>query len=361
MNILHLIYDHTNNSWVGGGGAVRAYEIYKRLSSKHFITIVSGKYPGAKDYSEGNLHLHFEGTHLNNYVLSTFSYGFMAAVFLKKYGRNADIIVEDFAPYNPLFSKFIVPKPVILQLHHKEGIELFNRYLLFGLPFMIMETVYPRLFRNIICVSNESRKKFGVKEAVIIPNGISRELFDISPSDNDYTAYLGRLQIHNKGLDTLVEAMKSVNSKLLIAGRGKDESKLRSLIEHNNVSDHVELTGFLSDGKKGEFIAHSKFVVLPSRYEGQGIVLLEAAACGKPVIVSDIPELRYSVDEGFGISFRTGNADDLAEKIRFLDENDLLRQEMGSRGREFAKNYTWDTVAEEFEKFLFNVYKRNNN
>jgi glycosyltransferase involved in cell wall biosynthesis len=121
------------------------------------------------------------------------------------------------------------------------------------------------------------------------------------------------------------------------------------------------LTGFLSDDDKKGFISLSKFVVLPSRYEGQGIVLLEAAACGKPVIVSDIPELRYSVDAGFGISFKTGDAGDLAEKIHYLLENSSLRQEMGSRGREFATNYSWETIAEEFEAFLFTVYKSNGN
>jgi glycosyltransferase involved in cell wall biosynthesis len=352
MNILHCIYDHVNNPWVGGGGAVRVYEIYRRLSAKHYITVVSGKYPGSKDYQEGNLNFHFEGSHVNNYVLSTFSYAFKTALFLKKYSRSADIIIEDFAPYNPLFSKFFVKKPVALQVHHREGIQLFNRYFLFGLPFMIMESAYPRLFKNVICVSNESKKKFRTENAVVIPNGINRELFEVAPYDTDYIAYLGRLQIHNKGLDTLVEAMKAVNSKLLIAGRGKDESKLRTLIEQSNLSHNIQLAGFLSDDKKVGFIAHSKLVVLPSRYEGQGIVLIEAAACGKPVIVSDISELLYSVDAGFGISFRTGDAEDLSEKIKFLLGNDLLRQEMGNKGRSFAKNYTWDAAAEEFQKFL---------
>jgi len=82
MKILHLIYDHINNPWVGGGGAVRVYEIYKRLADRHYITIVCGKYPEAKDYEEGNLRFHFVGTSKNNYVLSTFSYAVKAAQFL---------------------------------------------------------------------------------------------------------------------------------------------------------------------------------------------------------------------------------------------------------------------------------------
>ncbi|MGD0283392.1 MAG: glycosyltransferase family 1 protein, partial [Dissulfurispiraceae bacterium] len=69
MNILHLIYDHSGNPWVGGGGAVRAYELYKRLSIRHNVTIVCGRYPGAQDYSEGNLKIRFVGSSKNNYVL----------------------------------------------------------------------------------------------------------------------------------------------------------------------------------------------------------------------------------------------------------------------------------------------------
>ena len=55
IRILHLIYDHINNPWVGGGGAVRVYEIYRRLADKHDIEVVSGKYPGAENYTEDNV------------------------------------------------------------------------------------------------------------------------------------------------------------------------------------------------------------------------------------------------------------------------------------------------------------------
>ncbi len=90
-------------------------------------------------------------------------------------------------------------------------------------------------------------------------------------------------------------------------------------------------------------------------FEGWGIVVLEAAACGKPVIVSDIPELQYAVDAGFGISFKTGDAKDLASKIRFLLENEQLRIEMGQKAREYANDYTWDKISLDYEQFLFKV------
>ena len=52
MKICHLIYDDVNNPWLGGGGAVRAWEIYRRLAADHEITLVTGKFPGGGDESD---------------------------------------------------------------------------------------------------------------------------------------------------------------------------------------------------------------------------------------------------------------------------------------------------------------------
>jgi glycosyltransferase involved in cell wall biosynthesis len=98
--------------------------------------------------------------------------------------------------------------------------------------------------------------------------------------------------------------------------------------------------------------------VMPSRYEGQPVTTLEAAAFGKPIIVSDIPELGYVVDAGFGLSFRTGDAEDLARKIDYLMANEQLRQEMGRRAKEYARHFTWDRVADQYERFLMDVADR---
>jgi glycosyltransferase involved in cell wall biosynthesis len=354
LKILHLIYDHIHNPWVGGGGAVRACEIYRRLAARHDITIVSGKYPGRADFKEGNLSYRFVGTAMNNYMLSTFCYACAASGFVREHGKGADIIIEDFAPYNPLFSPLFLKTPFAIQLHHREGLNLVRRYFLLGLPFAFIERFYPGLFRNVICVSEASKKKFGISGAVVIPNGID-EVSGVFLPEDDYISFVGRLQIHNKGLDTLIVAMALVHARLGIAGKGRDEKKLASRIRDNKLEKRVEFKGFLTDAGKKEFISNSMFMVLPSRYEGQGIVVLEAAACGKPVLVSDIPELKYAVDAGFGLSFKTGDAEDLAGKMKVLLENQSLRQEMGKKAREYAKDFTWDKIAEEYEKYLLSI------
>ncbi len=373
MKILHLIYDHSRNPWVGGGGAVRACEICKRLASRgHEVTIVSGNYPGAANYTEDRLRFFFAGSR-KNYVLSTFSYAWDAALLVKKQGQLFDIVVEDFAPWNPVFSPFLTKKPVVLHINHLEGINLLRRWWIGGLPFFLIEKFYPLLFKHVTALSEETRKKIRIPDAPLVPAGIDEDFFkDNSSLDiNDRVSskaptlgganesvspllYVGRLHIKNKGLDTLLAAMKGHNINLLIAGRGSDEARLKQMIMRFGLKN-VALAGFVGESEKIAMLQNSQALVLPSRFEGWGIVVLEAAACGKPVIVSDIPELRYAVDAGFGISFKTGDAKDLAQKIKFLIENESQRRKMGQKAREYAKDYTWDRISLDYEQLLLKI------
>ena len=114
----------------------------------------------------------------------------------------------------------------------------------------------------------------------------------------------------------------------------------------------TNMVGFVEGQEKIDLLKRCLFLVMPSRYEGYPNTMMEAAACGKPLIVSDIHELRCVVEAGFGVSFKNGDAKDLADKMKFLLGNESLRREMGEKGREFVKNLTWDRIAEEYEEFL---------
>lgn len=350
FNMVHFIYDHINNPWVGGGGAVRCYELNKRLAEKgHNITIISGKYPNAKDYSEGNLSFKFLGTD-KSYKLSVFSYAFESIRYLKNHAKEYDIIVEDFAPWNPVFS-FLFHKKTVLQLHQREGLQILKRYGFFGLPFYLIEKFYPRIYKNIICVSEISLNKFKLKGKVI-PNGIDEKIIEKDINIGNYIGFIGRIDIFHKGLDLLLEAFKDIKFPLKIAGKGKDEIKLKNLITEKGLNNNVEILGFLTGQEKVNFIRNAKFIVMPSRFEAQGIVALEAATIGKPLIVSDIPELSYVVENGFGLSFKREDPEDLKDKIITLWKNEEMILQMGKNAVEYAKNLTWDKLSTEYEKFL---------
>mgnify|MGYP001626331915 CR=1 FL=1 len=348
MRIVHFIYDHINNPWVGGGEAVRAFEIYRRLAKKGYqITVVSGNHPKAQEGEKEGIKFLFLGSD-KNYIISTFSYALRAKSFLDKHYRDYDLIVEDFAPWNPIFAyRYQDKKPVVLQIHHYEGINILKKYFLFGLPFFLVERFYPKRYRHIISVSEFLNKVYKIK-AQIIPNGVNK--VESSFELGHYVAYLGRLDITQKGLDLLAKAIKELKRiKFKIAGDGKDREKFLKMVDG---CKNVEYLGRLTGEEKFNFIKGSKFLVMPSRYEGQGIVALESASCGKPVIVSDIPVFSYVVQGGFGISFRKDDPKDLTEKIKFLYERDDLVLEMGKRGIEFAKEHTWDKISQLYEEYI---------
>jgi glycosyltransferase involved in cell wall biosynthesis len=307
--------------------------------------------------SDLTLNFHFVGTFRNSYILSTASYALNAVRFLFSDLSRYDIVIEDFAPYNPVFS-FCRRKNAVIQLHQKEGLHHIKRHPFGGIFFMLIEAVYPKFFRNAIAVSAALKGKFGIGAAgAVIPNGFEPALLAGEAAESGYVLFLGRLHINQKGLDMLLDSLKHIAKKfkLVIAGGGKDEAGVRKMFGACINSGEVDFAGFVRDERKEALLKNCSFMVFPSRYEGQPLTLLEAAACGKPVIVSDIPELKCAVDAGFGISFRTGSADDLGGKINFLLENDALRKEMGRKAREYAKNFSWDKIALDYERFLIKV------
>jgi glycosyltransferase involved in cell wall biosynthesis len=352
MKILHFIYDHIKNPWVGGGGAVRVYKIYKRLSEKgHKITVISGNFPKAEDYKVNeNFEYRFIGSD-KNYILSTFSYAFKAYKFLKENFKKYDVIIEDFAPWNPIFAyKLQDIKPVILKLQVFLGSYILKKYNILGIPFFLLEKEYPRKFKNIITVSESLNEKFGLKGKVI-SNGV--DFIDEELKIGQYVLFLGRLDINQKGLDLIIEAFRRLeNIKLVVAGDGKDKDTFLRMIQ--NISN-IEYIGRVAGKAKLDLIKNAKFLIMPSRFEGQGIVALESASMGKPVIVSDIPELKYVVENGFGISFKNEDIEGFKEKIDYLWNNEDLILKMGKKGIEYAKKFTWDKIASEFEDYLLRV------
>jgi glycosyltransferase involved in cell wall biosynthesis len=94
--------------------------------------------------------------------------------------------------------------------------------------------------------------------------------------------------------------------------------------------------------------------------EAFGMVLIEAMACGKPVIASNLPGVRSVVNDGEdGLLVEPGNVADLAAKIRQLLDDPQRRQEMGKRGRaKVERKYAWDAIGAKLEQTYYEVLNR---
>ena len=222
----------------------------------------------------------------------------------------------------------------------------------------------------------EQYKAMGVPEEkiAIIPNGIDlseyanlpakrsfRKKFSVD-DDKKIILYLGR--IHKiKGLDILVRAYVYVVNKLgvnnvLLVIAGADDGylgELEELLGQLRIADNVLLTGPLYGKDKLEAYVDADVFILPSRYETFPNVVLEAYACSKPVIASNVYGLRDLVIDGVtGFLVEQGNVKQMAHSILSLIGDDGRAEEMGLKGKQFVKeNFTIEEVVHRIE----NLYR----
>lgn len=364
MKILQLIYESYGSPFGFGGAGVRAYEIYKRLKERHDITLLCMRYQSARDGEIDGLRHVFVGTEGRSLTRSVLSYTLKAAGFVKRHGRDYDVIVENFLPSTPFFAGMLTDTPVVLQVQgimERHSLKKFG--LLYSLPMYIVEKFYPLLYDKFIFVSDVTREKLlnkrgkNMRLCPTISNGVSEDLLRVTPEDRGYLLFFSRIDIYTKGLDLLIKAFEKINSKfpdirLILAGYEFD--KFEGLVAGCSpaIRQRIEYAGFVTGEDKTKLLSGARLFLLPSRHESSPISIIEAAACGKAVITSDIPELRFVSRDEIGRTFSSGDADELAERIAGLLENDSLRASLGSNGRRYAGLHLWDRIALEFEEFI---------
>lgn len=366
MKILHLLYESKGDYFGIGGVGVRAYKIYSQLRDRHDITFLCKSYPNAEDKEiEGIKHL-FVGSKSQSFTKTLLAYALEASRFVRRYGSHYDVIVEEFSPAIPTLLFLYRERPLILQIQGYTGKNYFEKYgFLKALTLFSLENYIPRFYKNVISVSEPTVKRYRLREDVslcIIPNGIDKYLLRHPEGSEDYILYLGRIDIHHKGIDILLRAYdylcREYDVPLILAGDFRDKRPFYQLIDQLNerTRDNIKVLGWVDGNAKIDLLRNSMFVVMPSRYETQGIVALEAMACAKPLVVSDIAELSYVVECGAGWSFESHDPVSLSNVMRrmLLSED---RRLMGRKGRHWVSSLTWESMALRFERFLLDTMK----
>lgn len=359
--ILFLDFDDTKNPLLAGGQAYATYEIAKRLAKKGYgVKVISSKFPGFKDRVESGIHYEHVGLVTKNIKLNNIIYILSLPMIIKK--QSADIIFECFtAPISTLFSPLWTKIPVIGISTSFEA-ERFST--LYHLPFHVVEKFGSRFYRYFIAFSeglSDKMNKYNKNVVVkMIPHGVSDEYLENETKLPQHILFLGRLDLHQKGIDLLLQAYKQQEEKikypLLLAGSGPDKNAILKLINNLDLNKRVQLVGVVTGKKKLDLISKAKCVVVPSRQESFCLVALEALASGIPVLSFNIPGLSWAKTPVI-VKTKFGKVNLFGKKLVEIC-NEKRSKNMENARKKFADNFSWDSVANAYELFAKEVVSK---
>jgi D-inositol-3-phosphate glycosyltransferase len=215
---------------------------------------------------------------------------------------------------------------------------------------------------------------------VVVPPGVDLSMFQ--PIDQDEARrkigygpgrlllFVGRLE-RLKGVDVAIRALSLLRDRahddlrLLILGedsRDGDESekdRLKAIATESGVRDRVDFLGSVAHHELPFFYSAADVCLMPSYSESFGLVALEAQACGRPVVGSDVTGLRSVVrDEVSGYLIDSHDPAAYAERIGRMVDNPELAQQMGRRGRLLAQRFSWTRTTDRLQQLFDCVAER---
>jgi len=195
------------------------------------------------------------------------------------------------------------------------------------------------------------------KQMKEIPEEIKKKYF----LPEKFILYVGNLNLH-KNVDNLIKAYANLQTDLknkykLVLGTSKEGEnylRIKNLIEKHKLKDNIIITGFIEEKDLPLVYNLSSLFVFPSLYEGFGLPVLEAMACGVPVISSNRGAIPEVIGDA-GILINPESIEEISSSIIKVLENEELRKIMIEKGLERAKNFTIKKMAESFLKVLCNL------
>lgn len=351
LRVLHLGFEDPLMPGAGGG-SLRTHEVNRRLAAAgHQVTVLTTRWPGCAERVQDGVTYRQVGwgrgatrlTRLAGYVL-----GLPAAV---RADRTADLVVEDFfAPFSSMSVPRWSRRPVVGVVQWLHAREKAREY---RLPLHLLERAGVRSHRRLIAVSAGVAERLSAAnpraQVDVIGNGVDPALAQRPLQLGRDVLCIGRLELRGKGLDLLLAAWAQVSDRvdgrLVIAGGGGDEVRVRALADRLGLADRVVFAGWVRGEEKAALLSGARLVVVPSRAETFGIVAVEALAAGTPVVAFDIDCLREVVPPEAGRLVPAFDVEALAATIADTYRDELWLRRAGAAGRRFAQGHDWDELA----------------
>jgi glycosyltransferase involved in cell wall biosynthesis len=343
----------------GGGAEVHLQEVFSRIARMgHEVTLSCCRFRGApREELIGGIRILREGGR------SFFNFRFFLSYLLRFRRQAFDIVIDDMNKI-PFFTPLFVRKPILGITHHLFGASIFlEANPLIAAYVYVTEFLAVRLYRwaqipFVVGSPSTYRELLGEgypeSQVHLVPYGVdhaTHRVTDVRKSPGPMIGYFGRLKRY-KSVEHLLEALPAVlrdvpGLKVMIVGEGDDRLRLESLTARLGLQGCVEFTGYVSEERKLELLQRMWCKVTTSKKEGWGLTVIEANACGTPVVASDVPGLRDAVkDNETGLLYRYGDTQGLADQLTRLLTDHALRGRLTLSAIAWAGNFDWNTAAE---------------
>ena len=290
-------------------------------------------------------------------------------------------------------AKLLFRKPLCVVVHHfdfvyeKEISEdfsltgFFRRYRKIGYSFSIatlkalasfLTVSFLKRAERIISVSKFSAKIpkiIGIRKEHVLVSGNGVNFFRISRFCRNFSrkkfdgAFVGRISLE-KGIYDLIDAWRIIvskrrNARLAVVGEGPELENLKFKVQELGLERNVKVFGGVPDREMYKILCESKIFIFPSRFEGWGLAVAEALACGLPVVCYKIPALKEVFGGCKSVFFVSEfSSEVLAEKILQILEN-FNAKKFREISRRFVRGFGWEKFFMKELRFLQQFLKEN--
>lgn len=348
-----------------GGVGRHVYELSRRLVGKgHDVTLVVREGQERPDLDVEFVEVSYRG--LGPEVLNNYSSAWSVYSFLKRRGEEFDI-VHGHEVYGALGYRLKEKKSYkFVYTVHGLAYNLISRERLRPLAKLLHfpERLAVKNSDKTVAVSENTKKEVIEEYCVesgqveVIYNGVDTEKFRPTEEFSNQVLYVGEF-LGRKGADIVVEAFQKLNlsdTKLVLVGKGRMEEELREKVRDSGLEDRVEFRKNVSDEELRGLYSSSIFV-MPSKYEGQGIVYVEAMSCGAPVIGCDNSAIPEMIEDGINGYLIDRDSEALSNALESILEDEELRNSISDASREKAKEFDWDIIAAQTESIYRDLVK----
>ena len=342
-----------------GGAEVHLREVGKRLVKKGCdVTLLSERFAGSQEEEmiDGIRVIRRGGR---------FGIHLRAPLMVTRLARNADIVVDDIAHAVPWWSSIVTRIPVVGIVHHvHQSVAPLELGLPLGTAVRMAERTIRSTYDCIITVSQETKRQIETLLKVdgskihVVYNGVDHEAFRPNGEKFEQPTLLclGRIKKY-KNVEHLLQAFALAKKRvpalrLIICGRGDYREHVVELARRLNLQD-VSFHSTMNDAERVRLLQRSWALCAPSLFEGWGLVITEAAACGTPALANEGAVSSEAIVDGkTGYLVKNGDIEGLSEKIVLLAQDDDLRRSMSNAALEHSNRFDWDKTASETLRIL---------